>query len=120
MEVNLRRRPVQIALAVLAALGSVGIYQFVYIGAPLYDEWHCKQNQAPFIEEGEEGSGCLPLNGGSEFLFGRRIWDPLGNRPYFCDGRRGWTVIHRGDDQDCLRDGINMPDGWVAGPARQP
>ena len=101
----------------LAVICSAAVYQFVYIGAPLLDEWHCKRDEAPFIVEGEEGRGCLPLDGGRELLGDGRIWDPLGNRPYFCDGRRGWTVIHRGEDEDCLRDGINMPEGWVAGPA---
>lgn len=91
------------------------------IGAPVWDEWHCKRSEAPFITEGEEGEGCLPLDGGSEFLVRGRIWDPLGNRPYFCESRRGWTVIHRGDDEECLRDGINLPEGWLVGPVqRQP
>ena len=110
-----RRRTIVVASGVLAVVVGAGIYWFGYLGTPLYDEWHCKRGEAPFVEDGEGGRACL--RAGTELSEGRS-WDPLGNRPFFCDGRRGWTVIHRGDEEDCLRDGIELPEGWTAGPAR--
>jgi hypothetical protein len=97
----------------LIAIG-IALYQFVYIGAPLWDEWHCKKGEAP-VESIDGGRGCL--SNGRDLPAGTR-WDPLGNRPLFCEGRRGWTVIHRDDDEDCLRDGLHMPSGWSEGAKR--
>src|SRR5688500_17303696 len=98
-----RRRTIIIASAVLVpVLIAVGffVYQFVYIGAPLWDEWHCSKGEAPVDFP---GGGTVCLSKGRNLPAGAS-WDPLGNRPVSCEGRRGWTVIHRGDDEDCLRD----------------
>jgi hypothetical protein len=87
-------------------------YWFVYLGTPLWDEWYCKKGEAP-IDFPDGGSACLSHD--SELPAGAS-WDPLGNRPITCVSRRGWTVIHRDDDEDCLRDGLEMPVGWSKGP----
>ncbi len=94
-------------------IASFLLYRFVYLGVPLLDEWQCSKGEAPINFEGG-GSACLAE--GEELPDGA-AWDPLGNRPFFCDGRRGWTLIHRGEIADCLRDGLTMPDGWEEGPA---
>ncbi len=87
-------------------------YRFVYLGTPLLDEWYCSKGEAPYQLDGG-GSACSPE--GNELPAGA-AWDPLGNRPFSCDSRRGWTVIHRGDLEDCLRDGLEMPAGWSKEP----
>jgi hypothetical protein len=113
-----RRRTIIIASAVLfPVLIAVGflVYQFVYIGAPLWDEWRCSKGEAP-VEFHDGGTGCMSKG---RNLPAGASWDPLGNRPFSCDGRRGWAVIHRGDDEDCLRDGLRMPDGWSEGALRR-
>ena len=51
-----------IASAVLVpVLIVVGLflYQFVYVGAPLWDEWHCSKGEAP-VESDDGGSICAP------------------------------------------------------------
>lgn len=103
-----------VLVPVLIAVGLF-LYWFVYMGAPLWDEWHCSKGDAP-VEFGDGGTGCMSQ--GRSLPAGAR-WDPLGNRPFSCEGRRGWTVIHRDDAEDCLRDGLEMPEGWSEGPIRR-
>ena len=90
---------------------SLLFYWFVYLGTPLWDEWYCSKGEAP-VKFQDGGGTCLPE--GSKLPPGA-AWDPLGNRPFSCDGRRGWTVIHRDDAKDCLRDGLEIPEGWSEG-----
>jgi hypothetical protein len=108
-----RRRTVIVSAVLAPVLVAVGLslYWFVYMGAPLWDEWHCSKGKAP-VEL--DGGGRICVSKGAALRDGAR-WDPLGNRPFSCEGRRGWTVIHRDEDEDCLRDGLEMPDGWSAG-----
>lgn len=87
---------------------AIGVYRVAFSGVPFIDEWHCPKGEAPATYQ-DGGSNCFP--DGSTLPDGV-TWDPLGNRPFSCDGRRGWTVIHRGQESDCLRDGRNLPDGW--------
>jgi hypothetical protein len=105
-----RRKATVIAGVVTPVLVIVTLllYQFVYLGKPLLDEWHCSKGEAP-IEFHDGGRACLPV--GSELPAGA-TWDPFGNRPFSCDSRRGWTVIHRGDIKECLRNGLEAPTGW--------
>lgn len=110
-----RRKATLIAWFAIPVLvvAALLLYRFVYLGEPLLDEWQCSDGEAPFELDGG-GSACLPE--GADLPAGA-TWDPLGNRPFFCDGRRGWTVIHNGEIEDCLREGLEMPDGWSTGPA---
>lgn len=105
------------AAVVVAALvvTALLLYRFVYLGVPLIDEWWCARGEAP-VELRHGVGACLPKD--SELPDGA-TWDPLGNRPLSCDGRRGWTVIHRGHAEDCLRNGLEMPEGWSEGPSRR-
>ena len=103
-----------VVVPVLIAVGIL-LYQFVYIGAPLWDEWYCSKGQAPV--EFDDGGRICKSKGAA--LPDGASWDPLGNRPFSCEGRRGWTVIHRDDDEDCLRDVLQMPDGWSEGASRR-
>ena len=77
-------------------------------GVPVMDEWQCSKGQAPAVNS-IGGRNCFPEGA---TLPAEYTWDSLGNRPFSCDGRRGWTVIYRNQETDCLRDGIEMPDGW--------
>lgn len=105
-----KRRRVIFALVGLLVLGT-GYVRFVR-GVPLMDEWQCSQGEAPIIYA-EGGSNCAPS--GARLPRNAR-WDPLGNRPFSCTNRWGWTVIHRGQVEECLRDGLPMPAGWTASP----
>jgi hypothetical protein len=96
------------SVVTLVIVVSLLLYHFIYMGVPLIDEWHCSKGDAP-VEFQDGGRICLAE--GSALPAGA-TWDPLGNRPYSCDGRRGWTVIHRGPADDCLRDGLELPEGW--------
>jgi hypothetical protein len=103
------RTAVVIAAAATSLLvASLLLYRLVYQGVPLIDEWYCSKGEAPVDFEGG-GGACFPEGGA---LPAGAAWDPLGNRPLSCDGRRGWTVIHRGLAEDCLRDGEELPEGW--------
>lgn len=96
-------------------LVSLSLYWFVYLGIPLWDEWHCSKGEAP-VDLDDGGSFCLSK--GSTLTAGQ-TWDSLGNRPFSCAGRRGWTVIHRDGTEDCLSDGLEIPEGWSERPARR-
>jgi hypothetical protein len=94
---------------------SLFLFRFFFSGVPLIDEWHCSRGEAPVEFQGG-GGACFAK--GSDLPDGA-VWDPLGNRPFSCDGRRGWTVIHRVGAEDCLRDGLELPQGWSEGPSRR-
>ena len=94
---------------------SLCLYLFVYQGAPLWDEWHCSKGEAP-VDLDDGGSACLSK--GSTLPAGG-TWDPFGNRPFSCEGRRDRTVIHRDGDEDWLRNGLAMPEGWSEGQNRR-
>ena len=116
--VQVRRRSAMVASAVLIPVlivVGVSLYLFVYQGAPLWDEWYCSKGEAP-VDFDDGGRACLSK--GSTLPAGG-TWDPLGNRPFSCEGRRGWTVIHRDGAEDCLRDGLAMPEGWSEGQSRR-
>lgn len=97
-------------LGLLGAAGVAGYVRFVR-GVPLIDEWYCSDGEGPVDLTGG-GSYCAEL--GATLDEGEE-WDPLGNRPFSCDGRWGWTVITDGEDGDCLRDGLPLPAGWRLG-----
>jgi hypothetical protein len=109
-----KRRPrgttLAIAVVILWVLtaATVWLYQSFYLGVPFLDEWHCSKGNAPIMTR-DGGRDCL-ANGSA--LSAGETWDQLGNRPYSCDGRRGWIVIHRDQESDCLRDGRELPAGW--------
>lgn len=86
------------------------VYQVSYVGAPFLDEWVYSEGNAPVIYKNDRPGGYCLAHG--DALRPGEILDPLGNRPLVCDGRRGWTVIQRGQKSDCLRDGRELPDGW--------
>jgi hypothetical protein len=101
-----------LVLALLAGLGWGGhtIYVREFRGVPLIDEWHCSEGEAPVEAKGVSTGGyCAVL--GTE-LAPDEQWEPLGNRPFSCDERWGWTVVVKGDVEDCLRDGEPLPEGW--------
>ena len=109
--VRLQRKTAVIASAVLAStliVVGLALYWFVYLGVPVWDEWYCRKGEAPVNFVGG-GNGCSSK--GSTLPAGAN-WDPLGNRPFACQHRRGWTVIYRNGDTDCLRIGRAMPEGW--------
>ena len=114
--VPVRRRAVVVASLVLVPVVSASliIYWFIHSGTPfpLWDEWHCSRGEAP-ADFDKGGGSCYP--DGATLPVGTS-WDPLGNRPFVCQGRRGWTVIHQGTTEDCLRDGRKLPEGWARGP----
>ena len=113
-KVNVSRRTKIILAGVGVSAAGFGFFWYGYLGIPVYDEWHCKRGSTPVVDVDGPGSVCL--DDSDRELLGERTFDPLGNRPLFCDGRRGWTEIHRGQEDDCLRDGLNMPDGWTVAP----
>lgn len=104
------RRGLLLAALVAGVLVAGGLvtYRLVLSGVPVIDEWQCSKGEAPATNDGG-GRDCFPEGA---VLPAGMVWDPLGNRPFSCDGRRGWTVIYRGQETDCLRDGIELPDGW--------
>ena len=112
-----RRRAVLVATFILVPIVSVTLIISWFINSgtpfPLWDEWYCSTGEAPALFD-KGGGSCYP--DGATLPVGTS-WDPLGNRPFVCEGRRGWTVIHHGTTDDCLRDGRELPEGWVAGPA---
>jgi hypothetical protein len=90
-------------------------YDHVYMGVPFLDEWVCETGETPvLIDVG--GSHCA--ENGSTLKPGER-WDPLGNRPYVCEGRRGWAVVYNKSGRACLREGLEIPDGWRSTPVRR-
>lgn len=95
-------------IAGVLVVGGVLTYRLFLSGVPIIDEWQCSKGQAPAEAQGG-GRDCFPEG---ETLPAGYTWDPLGNRPFSCDGRWGWTLIHRNQETDCLRDGIELPDGW--------
>jgi hypothetical protein len=99
-----------LAALIVGALVVGGVFTFrvVLSGVPFIDEWHCSKGEAPATNE-VGGSACFPE--GATLPAGM-VWDPLGNRPFSCEDRRGWTEIYRNQETDCLRDGIDLPDGW--------
>ncbi|TWG91045.1 hypothetical protein L615_008400000040 [Nocardioides sp. J9] len=109
------RTIVLIVLAVLAVpvllVGAVVGY-FVVSGTPFWDEWQCSEGEAPY-HFADGGTACAAE--GSELPEGAQ-WDPLGNRPFECHDRWGWTEIERigAEDEgtDCLKEGRPVPDGW--------
>jgi hypothetical protein len=101
-----------LVFGLLASMAWVGYVRFVR-GVPLLiDEWQCSEGEAPITYD-EGGRDCEPV--GAQLPRGAR-WDPLGNRPFSCANRWGWTVIDRGQEEDCLRDGLPMPAGWTKSP----
>src|SRR5690349_3780581 len=82
------------AVVASALLVSLLLYRFVYMGVPLYDEWHCSKGEAPVeFDGGDGGRACFPEGAA---LPAGAAWDPLGNRPFTCHKRRGCTEIHSG------------------------
>lgn len=108
---RIRRKTALAGAAVAASLLVISmlVYRFVYLGVPLLDEWQCSDGESP-AEWPSGGSACFPEGGD---LPAGATWDPFGNRPLSCHGRRGWTVIHRGLAEDCLRNGHQVPEGWT-------
>lgn len=113
--VQTRRKKTAVIASIAAALLGAGLYWFVYLGVPLYDEWHCSKGHRPVTFD-DGGSTCV--SNGSAIPADGTV-DPLGNRPFSCANRRGWTVIYRGETEDCLRDGLDMPEGWSQGKSRR-
>ena len=110
------RRWARIAVIPASILVGIAVAAFLALGLlwavnPMGDEWVCSDGEAPATTP-QGGSMCfrtdqpLPTDIPWE-------WDPLGNRPmsYNCD-KDGWTLIERGEDQDCLNDHLPMPKGW--------
>ena len=100
---------IALALALLAGLAWAGhtIYVREIRGVPLVDEWQCSDGEIP-VDFAEGGSDCVR----EDDVPPGATPDPLGNRPFSCDERWGWTVITDGSDEDCLRDGRPLPEGW--------
>jgi hypothetical protein len=97
-----------VGVVVLLVAAVIWFSRIALSGVPVVDEWRCSMGEAPAEFRGG-GSDCF-VDGST--LPAGATWDPLGNRPYSCDGRRGWTVIHRGQEGDCLRDSRKLPAGW--------
>ncbi len=95
---------------VLGLVLVAGYVRFVR-GVPVIDEWHCSGGEAPVLV-GEAGQVCAEM--GTDLPPGQR-WHPLGNRPFSCEGRWGWMVVNDGTEEDCLRDGRPLPEGWTVG-----
>ena len=108
-----------IAAGVLVGCGLVvgGGFALLYAFNPMGDEWVCSDGEAPGGEDGRYNQ-CYPEN---KPLPPAVVWGPLGNRPmpYNCD-KDGWvpierTVNRRGvtdDEQDCVREGTDLPGRW--------
>lgn len=95
------------AVVLTAVAGWAGYVRFVR-GVPLIDEWQCSDGEVPVVYA-EGGSVCI--DEGEEPPTGASL-DPLGNRPFSCDGRWGWREVTNGEEDDCLRDGRPVPAGW--------
>ncbi|WP_162602368.1 BCD family MFS transporter [Nocardioides daejeonensis] len=103
-------------LAALIVLGMLSPVAYLWLsGTPLIDEWQCVDGERPVLTP-EGGSYCQDEDD-SELPPGHR-WDPLGNRPFVCEDRWGWTEVRADDphpdrrETDCLRKGDPMPQGW--------
>ncbi len=95
------------AVVAIAAVAVILGSKYVAHEAPwaLYDEWICADGEVPTVD----GSACVdPATTDPSQL------SPLGNRPMECSGRSGWTEIVDPAtlEQDCLKDGLAMPEGW--------
>ncbi|MEI5674038.1 MULTISPECIES: hypothetical protein [unclassified Nocardioides] len=97
-----------LVLVALLSWGAHAVYVREIRGVPLIDEWQCSDGEVP-VTYPEGGADCL--REGAELPAGATL-DPLGNRPFSCDQRWGWTVVVKGEDEDCLRDGRPLPEGW--------
>lgn len=72
------------------------------------DEWVCVEGEAPVIT-GEGGSYCEAVD--KQPKQGWR-WDPLGNRPFICEDRKGWVEVTNGQETDCFSSYFPLPEGW--------
>lgn len=99
-----------ITLLAAAVVGGVALARFQF-GPLIWDEWVCAEGEAPALKNGG-GSACFAED--AELPEGW-AWDPLGNRPFSCDHRRGWTAIEdlQTQETDCLADGLALPEGWA-------
>lgn len=109
---QVRRKTAVVGAAVAAPLLAISllVYWYVYLGVPFPDEWQCSPGESPVYDLQGGGRSCFHEAGD---LTAGATRDPLGNRPLSCDGRRGWTVIHRRVTEDCLQDGRQVPEGWT-------
>lgn len=89
---------------------GIGIGVERYRGVPLLiDEWICTTGEAPVLTDAG-GTSCAPVD---EPLTAGDRWDPLGNRPFECDGRPGWVRVSDGTDRtECFSAYMPIPDGW--------
>lgn len=106
------------SLVALVALGALMLRGYSYYGGPLWDEWHCSEGErVGYVAPNDSSRVCVPP--GEDIP---PIWveDPLGNRPFECENRRGWVpLVHsRTGARECMREGDELPeiyreDGWV-------
>jgi hypothetical protein len=119
---------VKVALSIAGVLVTAALVVGAGLGIlfsfnPMGDEWVCSDGEAPAGADGfyndcyDEGSTLPP----------GLAWDPFGNRPmpYNCD-KDGWVLIERtvtrrgvlDDEQDCVREGTDLPGRWQVAPPR--
>lgn len=89
-------RPVKVGLAVAlvvaVAVVLVWVGLRVWVSLPnllAFDEWYCSEGEVP-VNTATGATFCAPE--GYELVNGE-TFDPLGNRPFDCDNRRGWVVV---------------------------
>ena len=98
----------------LVVTGVVAGVVYVRSGSfRLIDEFECSDGEAPVLAGSSGGGGCRPID--AKLRKGER-WDPLGNRPFDCADRPGWSQIQvKGDigpGPECLNDGLHVPAGY--------
>ena len=121
-EPSRRTAAIQVALIATGILVGCGLvvgggFALLYAFNPMGDEWICSDGEAPGGVHGRYNQ-CYPED---EPLPTGVVWDPFGNRPmpYNCD-KDGWvpierTVSRRGVtdvEQDCVREGTELPGRW--------
>lgn len=114
------RRPAVLTTAIVGVLilAFVPVWYFFIRGVPLIDEWVCSQGEAPTVLA-DGGVTCEKFTSFDQPP-PRGEWDPLGNRPFSCHHRFGWTEVRRvsgaenaGDRPvQCLKSDRAIPDGF--------
>lgn len=104
-----------VLLAVSPLLAIAALFGWLWLsGTPIMDEWECGDGEAPVLVE-DGGSYCAEE--GAQLEPGEH-WDPLGNRPFICEDRWGWTEVEPiapgpGDQgTECVPDDQPVPDGY--------